>query len=108
MRVGYARVSTSDQNPELQLDALRRAGCERVFTDKASGARDDRPALARILEDVPRAGDTPVVSKLDRLPPPPLQLIATAEDLERQKVGLGSLPAGIHTHPPGGDRKTHA
>src|SRR3546814_13892539 len=67
MRVGYARVSTSDQNPELQLDALRRAGCERVFTEKASGARDDRPELARILEDVLRAGDTLVVWKLDRL-----------------------------------------
>ena len=55
MRVGYARVSTSDQNPELQLDALRRAGCDKVFTEKASGARDDRPELARILEDVLRA-----------------------------------------------------
>src|SRR3546814_7419143 len=67
MRVGYARVSTSDQNPELQLYALWRAGCERVFTEKASGARDDRPELARILEDVLRAGDTLVVWKLDRL-----------------------------------------
>src|SRR3546814_3035878 len=57
MRVGYARVSTSDQNPELQLDALRRAGCERVFTEKASGARDDRPELARILEDVLRRSE---------------------------------------------------
>src|SRR3546814_10532796 len=68
MRVGYARVRTSDQNPERQLDALRRAGCERVFTEKASGARDDRPELARILEDVLRAGDTLVVWKLDASP----------------------------------------
>src|SRR3546814_8414795 len=80
MRVGYARVSTSDQNSELQLDALRRAGCERVFTEKASGARDDRPELARILEDVLRAGDTLVVWKLDRLARSLKKLIATAED----------------------------
>src|SRR3546814_9004673 len=91
MRVGYARVSTSDQNPELQLDALRRAGCERVFTEKASGARDDRPELARILEDVLRAGDTLVVWKLDRLARSLKKLIATAEDLEREKIGLVSL-----------------
>src|SRR3546814_8073647 len=81
MRVGYARVSTSDQNPELQLDALRRAGCERVFTEKASGARDDRPELARILEDVLRAGDTLGVWKLDRLARSRKKLIATAADL---------------------------
>ena len=61
MRVGYARVSTVDQSPELQLDALRRAGCEKVFTEKASGAKDDRPELARILAEVLRAGDTLVV-----------------------------------------------
>lgn len=66
MRVGYARVSTIDQDPELQLEALRCAGCEKVFTEKASGARDDRPELARILTDVLRAGDTLVVWKLDR------------------------------------------
>src|SRR3546814_2301818 len=67
MRVGYARVSTSDQNPELQLDALRRAGCERVFTEKASGARDDRPELARILEDVLRARSEEHTSELQSL-----------------------------------------
>ena len=58
MRVGYARVSTTDQSPELQLEALRRAGCEKVFTEKASGTKDDRPELARILADVLRSGDT--------------------------------------------------
>src|SRR3546814_21008666 len=102
MRVGYARVSTSDQNPELQLDALRRAGCERVFTEKASGARDDRPELARILEDVLRAGATLVVWKLDRLARSLKTLIATAEDLEREKIGLVSLTESIATPPPGG------
>lgn len=102
MRVGYARVSTSDQNPELQLDALRRAGCERVFTEKASGARDDRPELARILEDVLRAGDTLVVWKLDRLARSLKKLIATAEELEREQIGLVSLTESIDTTTPGG------
>src|SRR3546814_15804666 len=102
MRVGYARVSTSDQNPGLQLDALRRAGCERVFTEKASGARDDRPELARILEDVLRAGDTLVVWKLDRLARSLKKLIATAEELDREKIGLVSLTESIDTTTPGG------
>src|SRR3546814_8423786 len=111
MRVGYARVSTSDQNPELQLDALRRAGCERVFTEKASGARDDRPEPARILEDVLRAGDTLVVWKLDRLARSLKKLIATAADLESEKIGLVSLTESIDTTTPGGmltfhDRKS--
>ena len=57
MRVGYARVSTTDQSPELQLDALRRAGCEKIHTEKASGAKADRPELARVLDDVLRKGD---------------------------------------------------
>src|SRR3546814_16694173 len=87
MGVGYARVSTSDQNPELQRGALRLAGCERVFTEKASGARDDRTELARILEDVLRAGDTRVVWKLERLACSLKKLIAAAEDLEREKIG---------------------
>jgi DNA invertase Pin-like site-specific DNA recombinase len=102
MRVGYARVSTIDQNPELQLEALRRAGCEKVFTEKASGARDDRPELARILTDVLRVGDTLVVWKLDRLARSLKKLIATAEELERQKIGLVSLTESIDTTTPGG------
>lgn len=102
MRVGYARVSTSDQNPELQLEALRRAGCDKVFTEKASGARDDRPELARILADVLRAGDTLVVWRLDRLARSLKKLIATAEELEREKIGLVSLTESIDTTTPGG------
>lgn len=94
MRVGYARVSTSDQNPELQLEALRRAGCEKVFTEKASGARDDRPELKRILGDVLRVGDTLVVWKLDRLARSLKKLIATAEELERSQVGFPSVATG--------------
>jgi DNA invertase Pin-like site-specific DNA recombinase len=64
--LGYARVSTSDQQPALQVDALRAAGCYRVFTETASGARADRPVLAQVLDQL-RPGDTLIVWKLDRL-----------------------------------------
>ena len=66
MLVGYARVSMQDQNPALQLDALTAAGCEKVFTEKASGAQRDRPDLAAALSYM-RSGDSLVVWKLDRL-----------------------------------------
>jgi DNA invertase Pin-like site-specific DNA recombinase len=64
--LGYARVSTTDQQPQLQVDALQRAGCYRVFTETASGAHTDRPTLAQLLDQL-RPGDTLVVWKLDRL-----------------------------------------
>ena len=102
MRVGYARVSTADQSPELQLDALRRAGCERIFTERASGARDDRPELARVLGDVLRQGDTLVIWKFDRLARSLPKLITTAEELERRGIGLVSLTESIDTTTPGG------
>ena len=98
---GCARVSTTDQSPELQLEALRRAGCERVYTECASGARDDRPELARVLGDVLRAGDTLVVWKLDRLARSLKTQIATAESLECQGIGLLSLTESIDTTTPG-------
>ena len=81
MLVGYARVSTQDQNPQLQLDALEKAGCERVFIEKASGAQRDRPELGAALGYM-RSGDTLVVWKLDRLARSLKQLIETVEDLE--------------------------
>jgi DNA invertase Pin-like site-specific DNA recombinase len=102
MRVGYARVSTVDQNPELQLDALRRAGCEKIYTERASGAREDRPEFTRVLADILRAGDTLVVWKLDRLARSLKMLIATAEDLAQRGVGLVSLTENIDTTTPGG------
>src|SRR3989442_14591048 len=64
--LGYARVSTSEQNPDLQLDALKGAGCFRVFVDRANGALDERPELSKALDQL-RPGDTLVVWKLDRL-----------------------------------------
>jgi len=96
MLVGYARVSTREQNQALQLDALQAAGCERVYTEKASGAQRDRPELAAAL-DYAREGDTLVVWKLDRLARSIRQLIETVEDLERRKIGLRSLSEAIDT-----------
>lgn len=66
MLVGYARVSTLDQHEDLQIDALRQAGCERIYADHASGAKSSRPELDRML-DMLREGDVVVVWKLDRL-----------------------------------------
>ncbi len=77
--IGYARVSTADQKPELQLDALRDAGCDRIFTDHASGAKTSRPELDRALDRL-RAGDTLVVWKLDRLGPSLPHLVETIKD----------------------------
>jgi DNA invertase Pin-like site-specific DNA recombinase len=102
MRIGYARVSTLDQNPELQLQKLREAGCERVVVEKASGARADRPQLTHLLRDMLREGDTLVVWKLDRLARSLKQLIETAEDLKGRGIGLVSLTDAIDTSSPGG------
>ncbi|HAW36811.1 MAG TPA: recombinase [Erythrobacter sp.] len=101
MLVGYARVSTRDQSPALQLDALREAGCERVFTEKASGAARDRPELKAALDYI-RAGDTLVVWKLDRLARSVRQLVETAEDLANREIGLRVLTQAIDTTSPGG------
>lgn len=101
MLIGYARVSTQDQKPELQLDALQQAGCEKIFTEKASGAQRDRPQLKAALEYV-RAGDTLVVWKLDRLARSLKQLIETVELLESRETGFRSLTEAIDTTTSGG------
>ena len=101
MNVGYARVSTQDQKPELQLDALKAAGCEKVFEEKASGAQRERPELAAAL-DYMRNGDTLVVWKLDRLARSLKQLIETVEKLEEKGVGFRSLTESIDTTTSGG------
>ena len=102
MRIGYARVSTLDQNPDLQFEKLREAGCEKVIVEKASGARIDRPELTRLLQDVLRKGDTLVIWKLDRLARSLKQLIQTAEDLKGRGIGFVSLTDAIDTSSPGG------
>ena len=96
MLAGYARVSTLDQNPAPQLDALRDAGCGRIFEDRASGARSDRPGLAEALGWM-REGDTLVVWRLDRLGRSLPQLVATVKTLEERGFGLRSLTEGIDT-----------
>src|ERR1035441_11103035 len=92
--LGYARVSTSEQNASLQLDALRSAGCIKVFTDKASGSLDRRPQLDRLLDQL-RPGDTIVVWRLDRLGRSLKHLIHVVEDLAEMKVGFRSLTEGL-------------
>ena len=99
--IGYARVSTGDQDVALQLDALQKAGCETVFRDQASGAKMDRPGLAEALAHV-RKDDILVVWKLDRLGRSLPHLIETVTELERRKVGLCSLTESIDTTTPGG------
>ncbi len=101
MFVGYARVSSQDQNPELQLDALKAAGCEKIFVEKASGAQRDRPELTAAL-NYTRSGDVLVVWKLDRLARSLKQLISTIENLEGRGIGFRSLTESIDTGTSGG------
>lgn len=100
MLLGYARVSTDDQNLDLQRDALEAAGCERTFEDMASGAKADRNGLASLVT-VLRAGDTVVIWqliwRLDRLGHSLKNLIQLVARLEAGKVGLGSLQENIDT-----------
>ena len=99
--IGYARVSTPDQKLSLQHDALKRAGCERLFDDQASGARTDRPGLADALAYL-RAGDTLVVWKLDRLGRSMSHLIEKIGELASRGIGFRSLTENIDTTTPGG------
>ncbi len=101
MLVGYARVSTQDQTLALQKDALQKAGCERIFTDTASGAKADRPGLEEALAYV-RADDTLVVWKLDRLGRSLRHLIEAIGGLQERGVGFMSLTEQIDTTTSGG------
>jgi len=91
--IGYARVSTAEQNLELQKDALAKTGCEEVFEDHVSGAKTERPGLAEALRFA-RHGDTLVVWKLDRLGRSMAHLIETVRKLETKSVGFRSLTKG--------------
>jgi DNA invertase Pin-like site-specific DNA recombinase len=101
MIVAYARCSGYDQNLDLQRDALVKAGAERIYEEHASGARDDRPELAKALDHL-RRGDTLVVWKLDRLGRTVRQLINLVEDLGKQGVEFVSITDKIDTTTPAG------
>ena len=90
MKLGYARVSTEDQSLELQRPRLRGAGCERLFEEKISGAKRNRPELEKLIGEI-RVGDVLVVTRLDRLARSTAELLATAERLMEKEAGLQSL-----------------
>jgi DNA invertase Pin-like site-specific DNA recombinase len=96
MNIGYARVSTRDQNLELRLDALTRAGCELIYQEEVSGARASRPELDQLLSRL-RQGDTVYIYKLDRLGRSLKHLLQMVGDLQQQGVGLVSLTDAINT-----------
>jgi DNA invertase Pin-like site-specific DNA recombinase len=97
MRIGYGRVSTRDQNPDAQHDALAAAGCEQIFIDKASGKLARRPELDKALMIATRTGDHLVVTKLDRLGRSLEHLIALSKELQDRDVDLVVLDQGIDT-----------
>jgi DNA invertase Pin-like site-specific DNA recombinase len=101
MLIGYARVSTNDQNPQLQQDALAAAGCGACFTDTASGAKGDRPGLRTALSAC-RAGDTLVVWKLDRLGRSLTHLVETIQLLDKRGVGFRRGQEQLDTTTSGG------
>jgi DNA invertase Pin-like site-specific DNA recombinase len=104
--IGYARVSTVDQDPEMQIAALEQAGCESIFTEHASGADPDRPELAATLRYL-RRSDTLVVWKLDRLGRSLKHLIQLVEGLAERGVAFRSLTEGFDTSTPGGELIFH-
>jgi len=101
MLIGYARVSTKDQKAALQKDALKKAGCEKIFVDKMTGKHLDREGLKKAL-DILRAGDTLVVWRLDRLARSLKHLIELISHLEENKIGFKSVTEAIDTTTSGG------
>ena len=101
MKYGYARVSTEDQNPAMQLAALKKAGCKTVFKDEVTGAHVNRPALTRCLKNL-ETGDTLIVWKLDRLGRSLRDLIHMLDDFKQQGIKFRSLTEAIDTETPTG------
>ena len=96
-RVGYARVSSIGQNLDSQIDALKAAGCKKIFTDKMTGSRMDRPGWDQLMEYV-RPGDVLVVAELSRMTRSLMHLLETAQALDRKQVNLVSLRENIDTN----------
>jgi len=101
MVIGYARVSTQEQNLDRQLDGLRAAGCEKIYQEKMTGTRADRPEYARML-DALRAGDTLVIDSFSRLSRSTKDLLEVVERLNKQGVNLVSLKEELDTTTPPG------
>ena len=95
-RIGYARVSSIGQNLDSQMDALKQAGCLKIFTDKLTGSRMERPGWAELLEYI-RPGDILVVTELSRMTRSLLHLLETAKILEQRQINLLSLRESIDT-----------
>ena len=106
MLIGYARVSTEDQHLHLQIDALKKAGCEKIFKDEMSGAKTERPGLREALTFV-RHSDTLVVWRLDRLGRSLKDLIESVEELKQRQVEFRSLTENIDTSNSGGKFMFH-
>lgn len=96
MNIGYARISTKDQNLDLQVDALEKAGCEKIYTEIASGGKTERPELNDLLKNI-RPKDVLVIWKLDRLGRSLKHLVELGNDLAKKEVGLRSLNDPIDT-----------
>lgn len=106
MFIGYARVSTEDQHLHLQTDALKNAGCDKIFTDEMSGAKSERPGLDEALTFM-RQGDTLVVWRLDRLGRSLKDLIERVDELKKRQVEFRSLTENIDTSSSGGKFMFH-
>ncbi len=106
MFIGYARVSTFDQNLDLQIDALKKAGCEKIYHDQLSGAKAERPGLTTALAFA-RKGDTLVVWRLDRLGRSLRHLITTVEEMRHQGIALKSLQDNIDSSTAAGELQFH-
>ena len=106
MKIGYARVSTKDQNLSLQLDALEKEGCEKIFQEKATGGNADRQELKKLLEHL-REGDLVVIWKLDRLGRSLRDLVNLVTDIQAKGAGLKSLNDSIDTTTPQGKLTFH-
>jgi len=106
MIIGYARVSTGDQDTALQIDALTKSGCEKLYQEKVSGVSKERPELARCL-DALRPGDTLTVWRLDRLGRSLKDLVTIIAELEQKSVGFKSLTESLDTTTPTGKLQFH-
>jgi len=106
VKIGYARISTADQKLNLQIDALTKAGCEKIFHDVVSGSRSERPGLNEALEYI-REGDLLVTWRLDRLGRSLKHLIELINELDKRKIGFESLQESINTTTAGGKLVFH-